>query len=240
MKNDNYEDFASGRVIYHKSGLPNFPVRLAGEIFQRALSYLEKDRINLYDPCCGNAYLLTVLGLLNYNKVKQIIASDIDIEALKMARINLSLLTEKGLLERKKQIENMLKKYGKPSHNEALKSIERFLKMIKTNKEEIDIRVFQSDILNKTTLEPKKFNVDMVITDVPYGNLVTWSDDDSSIMTLLEHIKVKLNKNAVVAVITNKKEKMNHRLYKRIEKFKIGKRYVYIFSYLNKGEHNDK
>lgn len=33
----NYEDFASGRVIYGAKGIPNFPVRLIAEIFGRAL-----------------------------------------------------------------------------------------------------------------------------------------------------------------------------------------------------------
>jgi len=28
IENQNFEDFASGRVIYHRSGYPNFPVRL--------------------------------------------------------------------------------------------------------------------------------------------------------------------------------------------------------------------
>ena len=29
VQNDNFEDFASGRVIYHMGGEPTFPVRLA-------------------------------------------------------------------------------------------------------------------------------------------------------------------------------------------------------------------
>ena len=35
-KNDNYEDFSSGHVIYGGKGIPNFPVRLLNEIFGRA------------------------------------------------------------------------------------------------------------------------------------------------------------------------------------------------------------
>ena len=46
----NYEDFASGRVIYGAKGIPNFPVRLIAEIFGRALKASgKKDRLYVYD-----------------------------------------------------------------------------------------------------------------------------------------------------------------------------------------------
>ena len=48
----NYEDFASGRVIYGAKGIPNFPVRLIAEIFGRALgsaaSLVEERCVLLY------------------------------------------------------------------------------------------------------------------------------------------------------------------------------------------------
>lgn len=34
----NFEDFASGRVLYGGNGIPNFPVRLLNEIFGRAVT----------------------------------------------------------------------------------------------------------------------------------------------------------------------------------------------------------
>lgn len=42
-KNDNFQDFASGRVLYGGKGIPNFPIRLLLEIYSRALSYLNKE-----------------------------------------------------------------------------------------------------------------------------------------------------------------------------------------------------
>lgn len=36
--NENYEDFASGRVLYHVGGEPTFPIRLTLELFERCLS----------------------------------------------------------------------------------------------------------------------------------------------------------------------------------------------------------
>ena len=60
--NDNFEDYASGRVLYSAEGVPNFPVRLINEIFGYALEYSsKKQNLCVYDPCCGGGYSLTVL-----------------------------------------------------------------------------------------------------------------------------------------------------------------------------------
>ena len=40
-QDQDYADFASGRVIYNAPGMPAFPVRLASEMFQRARALLE-------------------------------------------------------------------------------------------------------------------------------------------------------------------------------------------------------
>jgi hypothetical protein len=49
--NENYADFSGGRVIYHKPDYPNYPVRLAAEIFSRCLMHLKKkSNLCLYDP----------------------------------------------------------------------------------------------------------------------------------------------------------------------------------------------
>ena len=78
-KNNNYEDFSSGRVLYGAKGIPNFPVRLLYEIYGYSKSYLEKkEDIVIYDPCCGAAYALTVLGFFYNSEIKKIYGSDID------------------------------------------------------------------------------------------------------------------------------------------------------------------
>lgn len=41
-KNENFEDFASGRVIYHMGGEATFPVRLTLEIYERCIQYSNK------------------------------------------------------------------------------------------------------------------------------------------------------------------------------------------------------
>lgn len=107
-ENGNFEDFASGRVIYHANGIPNFPVRLVNEIYRRCLQYSNKKTdICLYDCCCGGGYSLTVLGLLNQESISEIIASDIDKNMLETANKNLSLLTSNGIINRISEISSL-------------------------------------------------------------------------------------------------------------------------------------
>lgn len=42
-ENRNWEDFSSGRVLYGTGGVPNFPVRLANEMYRRALACVQAD-----------------------------------------------------------------------------------------------------------------------------------------------------------------------------------------------------
>ena len=39
----NFEDYASGKVLYGMRGVPNFPVRLIQKIFLRAAGFCPKD-----------------------------------------------------------------------------------------------------------------------------------------------------------------------------------------------------
>ena len=60
------------------------------------------------NPCCGGGYLLTVLGFLNYERIKTIMASDISDDAIQLANENLSLLDKNGLKKRIRQINDLL------------------------------------------------------------------------------------------------------------------------------------
>lgn len=230
VNNDNFEDYSSGRVLYNKSGMPNFPVRLAGEVFYRCLEYMDKKKeITLYDPCCGSGYLVTILGLMNLKTIKAIHASDISEDALSLADKNLSLLSLEGLNNRKKQIEQMIARFGKPSHIESLKSINKFISLVREANSNIAVKTFKADILAPDALKNKDFIADIVITDVPYGNLVSWSESSTeAVNTLLDNLLPVLSDNSVVAVITDKRQKVNHEKYRRVEKFKVGKRLITI------------
>ena len=104
---ENYEDYASGRVFVGMPGNPAFPVRLASEVLQRcaAIHRAEGHRgpFRVYDPCCGAAYHLVVIGYLHIGQIRKITGSDIDAEALALAERNLGMLSLAGL-ERRRSI----------------------------------------------------------------------------------------------------------------------------------------
>ena len=129
-----FSDLSAGRVLIHRSGFTNFPVRLAQEIFLRCLSYSgKKEDITLYDPCCGGAYLLTVLGYLNPAVISNIFASDTDTLALSLAADNLSLLTQQGLDRRSAHLRELYAQGGRQSHAEALESVSRWTDRLSGN-----------------------------------------------------------------------------------------------------------
>jgi len=228
----NYEDFASGRVLYNAQGTTSFPVRLASEIYLRGRSYLkkksEKENYTLYDPCCGGAYLLTTIGLLHGKDLKRVIGSDIEYKVIELATRNISLINSDGLNERIEQITKMLKDFGKESHKDALDSALRLKHMVDHRNTSIMFDCFQAD----ATKEEDKRNqyckeVDFVITDVPYGNVVKWTADRiNPIESLLGNIFDILNPISVVVVIADKKQVIEHAKYRRLERIKVGKRQV--------------
>lgn len=225
-ENKNFEDFACGRVIYYKSGMTNFPVRLAQEIYGRCLSYLQgQDNVCIYDPCCGGGYLLTVLGLLNMGSIKRIVGSDISDDAVDLAWHNLSLLTEEGLDRRIKQLEDYYNQFRKRSHEEAIDSAERIMDIIKEYDTKPITSVFKRDILSKEALVDQDFKADIIITDVPYGNLVAWEGiKQNPINILLDNLIPILKPNSVVAICSDKSQKIKVDKFRRLERQLIGKR----------------
>jgi 23S rRNA (guanine2535-N1)-methyltransferase len=233
LENKNYEDFSSGRVLYNQQGTTSFPVRLGSEIFQQCVSFLMKQEIKkpytLYDPCCGGAYLLTSLGYLHGDDIAKIYASDIDEKVISLAEKNLSLLSITGLNDRIKQIEKMFAEYGKESHAEALQSASILKKILEGQSEIIETTCFTADITEASGLKDKVNCVDIVITDLPYGDIVQWggrSSEEEAVMKLLDKLLEVLADISIVAAISKKKTKVKHDKYKRVEQFNIGKRQV--------------
>lgn len=245
-RNENFEDYSSGKVILHKHGFPNFPVRLAQEIYCRCLSYIkDKTDICIYDPCGGSGYMLTVIGFLNIDSLKTIICSDLNGEALEIADKNLNLLTADGLKKRINHLENLYTQFNRQSHLEAIESAKILMGLIKQehNINTINKMTFQADILSKNIkniLESKNFKADIVITDIPYGNLMSWEkrekreknekNEDDSISNLLDNLIPVLKQESVVAVCSNKRQKIFSDNYVRLEKQQIGKRKFEIFA----------
>ncbi|GIP16374.1 hypothetical protein J40TS1_20160 [Paenibacillus montaniterrae] len=229
-----YEDFASGRVLYNAHGTTSFPVRLASEIIQRCFQILEakgsKGPYSLYDPCCGGAYLLTVIGLLHHDKIKSIFASDINDDALRIAEKNLSLLSINGLNKRKQQIKQYIQLYNKASHISALESAERLSQLISDSNIE-QVSAFQSDVTASTHNSSIPDKINIVMTDLPYGDIVTWrSNSPDPLADFFANVFESLDpSHSVLAVIADKGQKLKHEKFKRLELVKIGKRQMVIF-----------
>jgi len=223
----NFEDFSSGRVMLHRAGFSNYPVRLMEEVFLRCKQYLRKsEKLSVYDPCCGGAYLLTVLGYLNYDRIAKLIGSDINPDAISLAKKNLSLLTVEGLQNRIEHLEELYSLYQKQSHREAINSAYNLKAYIKPN--ELHCHTFEHDIL----LNPlaAQFKADIVFTDVPYDRLISWQSGEAAEMnTLLENIKPVIHDESIIAISSNKSQKIATSSYKKVEKLLIGKRKIEIF-----------
>lgn len=229
-ENRNFEDLASGRVILHRTGYPNFPVRLAQEIFCRCLNYCgAPDHICIYDPCCGGGYLLTVLGFLSYERIERVVASDISGEAVQLAHENLSLLRKSGLEGRMRQLDDLLRLHDKSSHMGALDSAANLYRIVTDSAREIEHQVFQADILSHSPLEGQDFKADIIFTDVPYGNLVNWQDQQGDTLHFLDQLLPVTKDRSVVAVCSDKRQKFQSAHFQRIEKQVVGKRLFQIF-----------
>jgi len=121
---ENYEDYSSGRVVYGAAGATNFPVRLSSEVFQQCAHHLKTKGntgpYKLYDPFCGVAYSLTVIGFLHGAEIESIAGSDSDSRMLEFAQKNLSLLTTTGLSKRIEELKRFVQEYNKDSHKEEI------------------------------------------------------------------------------------------------------------------------
>ncbi|WP_308638207.1 hypothetical protein [Paenibacillus silvisoli] len=227
---DTYEDFASGRVLLHGRGTTAFPVRLASEIFLRGRSYLrarcEKKRYSLYDPCCGGAHLLTAIGLLNGRYVQHIAGSDIDGAVLEIAKSNLAMVNVEGIEDRIEQLCGMYSAYRKECHKDAIGSAERLMSMILERRTRIETDCFQADAAGSVAAPWRtQMKFDMVITDLPYGELVEWqSADPDPVNRLLENLLHVIAPHAVVILVADKKQVIRHSNYNRLERLKVGKR----------------
>ena len=227
VPNANFEDFSCGRFIYQIAGFPNFPVRLACEIFLRCYELLNEPKVSVYDPCCGGAYMLTVLGFMYNEKISALYGSDVSEEACSLAERNLGLLTHDGLSRRKKQLNAHYEAYGKASHLDAIKSADNLAGLIKNLP---GSKVFLHDIVKEAPTFPV---ADIIIADVPYGKLSGWSSPTAfALDKMLDNLKGSLRVNALAAICSDKGQKINNPGYKRVERFQVGRRKIEILRLL--------
>jgi len=234
----NYSDVASGRVFASQPASPGFPVRLASEIFQRCLAIRRGQGLMqpcaLYDPCCGAGYLLGVVAYLHGESIRSLAGSDISAKAVALAARNLSLLTLGGIERRISEIEELLDRYGKESHRDALASArvfrERVMKL--ESSRPVQVHVFQADALDGAAMAAglDAAQVDVVLTDVPYGQHSQWqgAPSEDPIGGMLAALSDVLLPDGLVAVASDKQQKAAHPLFQRVDHFQVGRRKVVI------------
>jgi hypothetical protein len=237
-----YSDLASGRVFYSRPGHPAFPIRLASEIFQRCMAIRTAMQLPtpcvLFDPCCGGAYHLSVLGYLHRDGIREVIASDVNEEAVAIAQRNLELLSVGGLDRRIQEITGLLGRFGKTSHQEALKSATVLRRKVFSQEQKypLKIRTFLANVTDGKALcdNLKTEKVDIVLTDVPYGQCSQWISTGSGVSpsealwSLLSGLLGVLTPTGIVAIVSDKRQKIKHQSYERLEQFQVGKRRVAI------------
>ena len=222
--NENFEDYASGRVLYSAEGVPNFPVRLISEIFGYALEYSSKKHdLCVYDPCCGGGYSLTVLGYRHQDAIAKLYGSDIETKMVETAKKNLSLLGSEGLDRRYAELKSLYEMYGKQSHGEAMVSLERLRSKLTAN---ISWEIYVADC----TVELPHISPDIIITDIPYGSLVDWnSDSENPLKDMLKQLAAISHRDTILAVSMDKKQSVEHPAWIRKKKQLIGKRKFEIY-----------
>ncbi len=238
---ENYEDYASGRVFVGMPGNPAFPVRLASEVAQRCLGILQssgrEEPFCVYDPCCGAAYHLAVIGYLHMRRIREIIGSDIDGEALTIAERNLGMLSLTGLEQRMAELAVMRDAFGKRSHTEALASAARLRAQLDACPpgDRPTTRLFLADAMDPRALTAglRGQAADIVFTDVPYGWHSRWRTGRQGglpraepLWLMLEALLGVVSEATVVAIAADKSQHVEHERYERLQRLSAGKRQV--------------
>ena len=228
-----------GRALRTRRESPAFPVRLVEEAFLQCREYLAGEGrtgpYTVYDPCCGTAYLLTVLGVLFNRDISLLIGSDIDPEALELAVKNLGLLSGDGLSARADELRVDGQRYNRASAHEALESCRVLRGMLAR---EIPARTFRADALTDN-LTPCLGDdpVDMVLTDIPHGSGSFWQPVSSTAQSHAELAERFLSalvrslgsSRPVIAVASQKRLFVQVPGATRLRRFTVGKRQVLFF-----------
>lgn len=240
---ENYEDYASGRVFVGTPGNPTFPVRLASEVLQRCAailrSYGRGEPFCVYDPCCGAAYHLAVIGYLHMDQIRRIIGSDIDEDALTMAKRNLGMLSLVGLEQRMSELAAMRDAFGKHSHAEALASAARLRARLtaRQSRERPDAQLFVADATDAGALATglRGQAVDILFADVPYGWQSGWRTrrqegelDCEPVWLMLQALLAVVSEGTVLAVAADKSQRIEHEHYACLQHLRAGKRQIAI------------
>ncbi|MCP9947598.1 rRNA methyltransferase [Actinomadura madurae] len=229
---ENYEDLASGGVLHSAPGFPAFPVRLASEMFQRALAMRQDHAAMVWDPCCGSGYMLTVLGLLHPGQITAVVGTDIDPAALRLAGQNLALLDEAGLSARAADLDAQAERWDKPSYAAAAQAARRLARRLPSGQGPAP-HLHQADVFDprqlRQALDGRRPG--LVVTDVPYGEQTGWRGPGGASGTpgMLRALGEVLSEDAVIAVAVRGRKLRLDDGPRADATFRIGTRTVGLF-----------
>ncbi len=224
LQKENYEKYAAWRVLYSIPWSAPFPVRHIDDIFQRAYELLwTNNKVNIYDPCIGSGYMMTVLWLLHGDKINSISWSDIDQDMIKIAEKNLELLQTSGINNRIIGITRMIENYQKQSHISALKDANDIKSIVTNQKHYIKTECDVSNIVD-LNFSPK---YDMIMFDLPYWN-ITSRQWDIEIVELIEKLWSWLKVWWVLIVIWNKDLRLKASWGNTKKSINHGKRRIFL------------
>jgi hypothetical protein len=190
----------------------------------------------LYDPCCGGAYLLTTVGLLFRSQIKTVIGSDVDAGVLETARRNLALLSVAGMERRLEELCALYETYGKASHAAAIESALRFKERLgSAGGKKVEVQVFEADATDARALSRglRGRAIDALIADLPYGRDSHWKrlqkegpSSCSPAYQMLEALLSVTSADTIVALSCDKAQEPAHPAYRRVGRFRLGRRQV--------------
>ncbi|HEY8474518.1 MAG TPA: rRNA methyltransferase [Natronosporangium sp.] len=232
---DDYQDLASGFVFRSAPGYPAFPVRLAEELLLRSAAHLpHRTPVGLWDPCCGSGYLASTVGLLHRDRLRHVLCSDADPDAVALARRNLSLLTEAGLAERRTELSERATAYGKPGYAAAARATDRLAALLRAGGGDLasDARVADGFDARQTARILPDPPPDLVLTDVPYGRQTGWRGAGAAatepLTALAGALSEVLPEHAVIAVCAEARKLSLGEGVRALERFRVGKRAAII------------
>ncbi len=241
VERGDYTDLSSGRVLVGLPGHPALPVRLADELFSRCLAHWRAigpaGPVSVYDPCCGAAYHLAVIGFLHAADLHSLIGSDVLPDAVAAARRNLALLSDAGLAGRALELDRLAAQYDKTAHRDARASLDRLRGLLQAGLagRVLTTHAFLSDALVAGTLRTELAGrrPEIVLADVPYGLHSTWLGDVASgsraaLDQMLDGLQAILRPGSVLGIVSDKAQRTTHPGFERLEHFNVGKRRIMI------------
>lgn len=226
---DDYRDLSSGSVLYSVPGYPAYPVRLASELFQRAVERLPDRPVGLWDPCCGSGVMITTIGLLHRDRLRFVLATDVEPAATSLASRNVALLTDRGLTARAEELRLRRQAFGKASHAEAAEAAGRLARRLGVAGGDLPGNAAVADVFDPVTLRAvlPAYPPDLVLTDVPYGEQTNWVGSPTGVEPLqgaMQALAAVLPDHAVIALTVLGRKVPTAPGLRPLERFRVGPR----------------